>query len=175
MINNFFMSEIVVDKLVQKVSNMLEEISEVNLLIRRLTSTQETMNRINERMDALHGVLRQLEKGVTLDEMKLQQLETQTQALGEGLEALKKMTEDQAKAANHLKQVIGSELAKLSQLVERLETATHSIGSVQNQGFANNDKWWLENNEKRKEVFVARIVGMVILLVVLVLLIHRQF
>jgi hypothetical protein len=72
------MREMVVEKLVQKVSNMLEEIGDVNLLIRRLTPTQETTNRINERVDALHGVLKQLEKGVTLDEMKLQHLEAPT-------------------------------------------------------------------------------------------------
>jgi hypothetical protein len=81
------MGEIVLDKLTQKVSNMLDDIGEVNILIRRLTPTQETLSRINERVDAIVGVLKQLEKGVQLDENKLRQLEEQGGLLKEGLEA----------------------------------------------------------------------------------------
>lgn len=83
------MGEMVFDKLTQKVSNMLDEIGEVNILIRRLTPTQETLNRIHERVDAVLGVLKQLEKGVQLDESRLQQLEEQSNLLKDGMEAVK--------------------------------------------------------------------------------------
>jgi uncharacterized phage infection (PIP) family protein YhgE len=167
------MGEIVVEKLVQKVSNMLEEIGEVNILVRRLTPTQETTNRINERMDALHGVLKQLEKGVTLDETKLQQLEAQTTSLGEGLQLLKKMTEEQAKAAKESKQMIGSEIAKLSQIVARLEDVTNLTLAEQKQGFSDNNKWWKVFLQERKAVMYERVVGILILLAILLILIFR--
>ena len=88
------MGELVIDKLAQKVSNMLNEIGEVNILIRRLTPTQETLNRINERIDAVFSALRQLEKGVQLDEKKLAQLEEQIALLKDWLELVKKSAEE---------------------------------------------------------------------------------
>jgi predicted nucleic acid-binding Zn-ribbon protein len=88
------MGELVMDKLTQKVSNLLDEIGEVNILIRRLTPTQETLNRINERVDAVFGALKQLEKGVQLDEKKLAQLEEQIALLKQGLETVNNMAEE---------------------------------------------------------------------------------
>src|SRR5580658_589555 len=84
------MGELVLDKLTQKVSNMLDEIGDVNILIRRLTPTQETLNRINERVDAVFAALKQLENGVQLDEKKLAQLEEQIALLKDWLESVKK-------------------------------------------------------------------------------------
>jgi chromosome segregation ATPase len=88
------MGELVLEKLIQKVSNMLEEIGDVNILVRRMTPTQETLNRINERVDAVLAALKQLEKGVQLDEQKLAQLEEQISLLKEGLESDKNMAEE---------------------------------------------------------------------------------
>lgn len=167
------MGDMVVEKLVQKVSNMLEEIGEVNILVRRLTPTQETMNRINERMDAAHGVLKQLEKGVTLDELTLNQLEAQTKALEEGVQVLEKTTEQQAKAADKFKEEIESKLIKLTQVVTRLETAINSMLGEQKQGFSENKKWWNEFLESRNAVAYARGVGILILLAILLILIFR--
>lgn len=82
------------EKLTQKVSNLLDEIGDVNILIRRLTPTQETLNRINERVDAVFGALKQLERGVQLDEKKLAQLEEQISLLKQGLETVNKMAEE---------------------------------------------------------------------------------
>lgn len=73
---------------------MLDEIGDVNILIRRLTPTQETLNRINERVDAVFGALKQLENGVQLDEQKLVQLEEQIALLKQGLETVNRMAEE---------------------------------------------------------------------------------
>src|SRR5580704_10031819 len=88
------MGELVVEKLTQKVSNLLDEVGDVNILIRRMTPTQETLNRINERVDAVFAALKQIENGVQLDEKKLEQLEVQSTFLKEGLDSVKKMVEE---------------------------------------------------------------------------------
>jgi len=64
------MSEVVVEKLTQKVSNFLEEVSEVNMLIRRQEPTRETLNKINERVDAIATAIGQIEKGLKLDDSR---------------------------------------------------------------------------------------------------------
>ena len=93
------MSDVVTEKLTQKVANMLEEMSEINILIRRLDSTKETLNKINERNDAIHAAIVHIEKGLKLDDKRLTALEeqakslaAQTTALMEGLEAQKQQT-----------------------------------------------------------------------------------
>jgi len=75
------MSDVVTEKLTQKVANLLEEVSEVNILIRRLDSTRETLNRINERNDAIHAAIVHIEKGLKLDDKRLIALEAQTRSL----------------------------------------------------------------------------------------------
>jgi chromosome segregation ATPase len=71
----------VTEKLTQKVANMLEEMSEINILTRRLDSTKETLNRINERNDAIHAAIVHIEKGLKLDDKCLVALEAQTKSL----------------------------------------------------------------------------------------------
>ena len=75
------MNDAVAEKLVQKVINMLEEMSDLNIQVRRLTPTQETFNRINERIDAMLGAIKQIEKGISSDEKKIAELEKQTQSV----------------------------------------------------------------------------------------------
>lgn len=75
------MSDVLTEKLTQKVANMLEEVSEINILIRRLDSTKETLNKINERNDAIHAAIVHIEKGLKLDDKRLLALEAQTKSL----------------------------------------------------------------------------------------------
>ncbi len=82
------MNDMVVEKLVQKVANMLEEISEINILVRRMT-TQETLNRINERVDAIHTAFVQMEKKHAVDDQRLKELEEQTKLFAPALNELK--------------------------------------------------------------------------------------
>ena len=75
------MSDVVTEKLTQKVANMLEEVSEINILIRRLDSTKETLNKINERNDAIHAAIVHIEKALKLDDKRIMALEAQTKSL----------------------------------------------------------------------------------------------
>ena len=75
------MSDVVTGKLTQKVANMLEEMTEINILIRRLDLTKETLNRINERNDAIQAAIVHIEKGLKLVDKRLIALETQTKSL----------------------------------------------------------------------------------------------
>jgi len=82
------MNDVVAEKLVQKVINMLEEMSDLNIQVRRLTPSQETFNRINERIDAILGAIRQIENGISSDEKRIAELEKQTQLSREILTGL---------------------------------------------------------------------------------------
>jgi septal ring factor EnvC (AmiA/AmiB activator) len=82
------MNDAVAEKLVQKVINMLEEMSDLNIQVRRLTPTQETFNRINERIDAILGAIKQTEKGISNDEKRIAELENQTKSVDEILSKL---------------------------------------------------------------------------------------
>jgi hypothetical protein len=149
------MSDVVTEKLTQKVVNLVEEVTEVNILIRRLDSTKETMNKINERNDAILGSIVQIEKGQKMDEKRLAQLEAQTKSLAvqtaslmEGLEIQKqqtaflretlaqqkKLTEQVEQTVSVLREMVHSQpaiinghTAKMMQEMKgRLEAATYS-------------------------------------------------
>jgi uncharacterized phage infection (PIP) family protein YhgE len=141
------MGDLVLEKLIQKVSNMLDEIGEVNILVRRMTPTQETLNRINERVDAVFGALSHLEKGVQLDEQKLAQLEEQISLLKEGLGSVNNMAEE---------------------LVSSFKGTAHEVrkglDSLDHEEYRRS-----ENNNKvlvdlQKRLVVLRIIGIVIIL-----------
>jgi chromosome segregation ATPase len=142
------MSDVVIEKLVQKTSNMLEEVGEVNMLIRRLTPTQETLNRIHERVDAVHGVLKQLEKGVQLDEKMLEQLQAQCRLLDEEMQIVKKEEESLKAVADRLEVGFGALRGRLDQFELREE------------------KWSISNGQQvgelMREVQIMRRVGMVL-------------
>lgn len=143
------------EKLTQKVVNMLEEVTEVNMLIRRLDSTKETLNKINERNDAILAASVQIEKGLNLDEKRLTALDLQTKSLAvqtaslmeglevqkhqtallrETLEQQKRQSEQFEQTARALNQVVHSQEARINghttkvmaELKERMEAATYS-------------------------------------------------
>ena len=57
------MNDAVIEKLVQKVINLLDDVNDVNILVRQLTPAQEKLNRINERIDAVTLGMVQIEDG----------------------------------------------------------------------------------------------------------------
>jgi predicted nucleic acid-binding Zn-ribbon protein len=83
------MNDAVAEKLVQKVANMLDEMSDLNIQVRRLTPPQETLNRLNERIDAMHTAIMKIEKGLNLDERRVTALEEQSKSMMQTFDALK--------------------------------------------------------------------------------------
>lgn len=118
------MNDIIMEKLVQKVANMLEEISEINILIRRLTPTQETLNRINERVDAIHTAFLQMEKKHAVDDRRLKELEEQTKLLEPALNQLKEQMKIQIDAST----TIANDISTLTKGIN--ETISETKASV---------------------------------------------
>ena len=79
------MTDAVVEKLVQNVCNLMEENRDLNIVVRRLEPTRETLNNINERNDAIATAIGQIEKGLKLDDNRLKELEEQTKSLEQTL------------------------------------------------------------------------------------------
>ena len=176
------------DKLTQKVSNLLDEIGDVNILVRRMTPTQETLNRINERVDAVFVVLKQLENGVQLDEKKLAQLEEQIALLKDWLESVRKMAEDLLCSftftAGELKaSVQGLEVkgGQLGELVKDLGSRIDGIRKGQDtrnleeySRWENNNKVLRELQKRLVDLRVKEIILIVLVLMVLSILLIRR-
>jgi hypothetical protein len=175
------MGELVVEKLTQKVSNMLDEIGDVNILIRRLTPTQETLNRINERVDAVFAALKQLEKGVQLDEKRLAQLEELIALLQGGLESVNKMAGDLVHSfdgmARELKvsvQGLEVKVGQLGGLVKELGEKSDDIrkrlGTHDHEEYGR----WEDNNkvmgDLQKRLIDLRVKGIILIVLVLMVL-----
>jgi predicted nucleic acid-binding Zn-ribbon protein len=96
------MNDAVAEKLVQKVINMLEEMSDLNIQVRRLTPSQEAFNRINERIDAILGAIKQIENGISLDKKRLAALDEQTQSANLTLAVLYELMEKLTKKADEI-------------------------------------------------------------------------
>jgi chromosome segregation ATPase len=146
------MSEVVVDKLTQKVSNMLDEVSEVNLLIRRLPPAQETFNRIHERIDAIHVALKVFERGVQIDEEKLKHLEVQTLELKEGLREMGEQLEKQVQlfesTSVNVRRTIGLLEKEMSELVRKASIADGGYAQLVSRidkFEAKDERWWQDN------------------------------
>ena len=80
------MNDTVVEKLVQKVINLTEEVNDVNIVVRGITPPQAIVNKIHERIDALLAGIQQIEKKLDLETRRLKELEDQTKLLKEEVE-----------------------------------------------------------------------------------------
>ena len=107
------MSDVVTEKLTQRVINLIDEVGDVNMLVRRLPPAQETLNRINERNDAIHAAIVHIEKGLKLDDKRLTALEEQAKSLEAALEIEKEQTkllreafEEQKNQSEQFKQTV---------------------------------------------------------------------
>ncbi|HEV3325856.1 MAG TPA: hypothetical protein VG052_09625 [Puia sp.] len=75
------MNDTVAEKLTQKVINLIEEVNDVNLVVRGIAPPQETVNRIHERIEAMYMAIKLIEKKLDLDEGRMKELEDQTKLL----------------------------------------------------------------------------------------------
>jgi chromosome segregation ATPase len=117
------MSDVVVEKLTQKVSNFLEEVSEVNMLIRRQEPTRETLNKINERVDAIAMAIGQIEKGLKLDDSRLRELEEQTKSLKQTLASFGNSISGLAGNVDTIRTAVMNIMSQINDLRERLEVS----------------------------------------------------
>ncbi|HLI92971.1 MAG TPA: hypothetical protein VKU83_05160 [Puia sp.] len=78
------MNDIVAEKLVQKVTNLMDEVTDVNLLVRRIPPPQETINKISDRIDAIHVSVGEIAKGIEADQARIDVLEAPAETLLEG-------------------------------------------------------------------------------------------
>jgi len=117
------MSDVVVEKLTQKVSNFLEEVSEVNMLIRRQEPTRETLNKINERVDAIATAIGQIEMGLKLDDSRLKELEEQTKSLKLTLASLGNSIAGLAGNADTIRTAVMNIMSQINDLKERLDVS----------------------------------------------------
>lgn len=174
------------DKLTQKVSNMLDEIGDVNILIRRMTPTQETLNRINERVDAVFGALKQIENGVQLDEKKLAQLEVQNAFLREGLESVKNMTDELVYSFKCTAQELRTSVQGLEVKVGQLGTWVQDHGEKSDDirkrlGTHDHEEYgrWENNNkvlgELQRRLIDLRVKGIILLVLVVMVLSFALF
>ena len=168
------------DKLTQKVSNMLDEIGDVNILVRRMTPTQETLNRINERVDAVFAALKQLENGVQLDEKKLAKLEEQIALLRDWLAGVKTTAGELVDSFKGTARDLKASVQGLEVKVGQLGSTVKDLGEISDgirKGLDTLDheeyKRWDNNGkvlgELRKRLVDLRVIGIVIIVMVVIL------
>jgi prefoldin subunit 5 len=125
------MTDMVVEKLVQKVSNMLEEMSDLNIQVRRLTPTQETLNRISERIDAMNTAIMKIEKGIQMDENRLDLLEAETKMIGTTMEEFRASMERLRTSIGELRSFMGATGNEVQKSVRESEgTFKYAIGDL---------------------------------------------
>ncbi len=136
------MNDVVTEKLTQKVVNLVEEVTEVNILVRRLDSTKETLNKINERNYAIHAAIVHIEKNLKLDDKRItaleaqtKSLEAQTAALMTGLDVqqaqtklLQETLEEQKKQSEQFKQTVQMLELVMRALEGKINGQTAKIG-----------------------------------------------
>jgi DNA repair ATPase RecN len=125
------MTDTVVEKLVQKVTNMLEEMSDLNIQVRRLTPTQETLNRINERIDAMFAAIIKIEKGIQADENRLDLLETEAKRIGTVMEEFRTSMEGLLTSIGEFRSFVEATVQKC--VKESEATFKYAIGGLINE------------------------------------------
>ena len=151
------MNDAVAEKLVQKVTNMLEEMSDLNIQVRRLTPTQETLNRINERIDAMNTAIMKIEKGVSLDEKRITELEEQTKSVQQTLNALKEAMGKLTKKAE--------EISVDTDVAMQHTTAADTNNKIRFQQLENTlNKWFGEHKVALIALAVAQVIFFIVVL-----------
>lgn len=88
------MNETVVEKLIQKISNMLEEVNDLNVQVRGIRPSQEVLNACNSRLDAMQGALKELDGVLKARNVQLTGMEGQLKVMTSELTALQKALVD---------------------------------------------------------------------------------
>jgi chromosome segregation ATPase len=109
------MQENVAERLIQKTASLIEQNVEMNARVQGFFVVNETISSINGRIDAIQSSLKHLEKGIQLDEHKIQELEYQTKDVKECIATFTKTVEG-----------LNSRVQRLEGKVEGLAALTES-------------------------------------------------
>jgi hypothetical protein len=116
------MNEMILEKLIQKVSNMLSDVNDMNLLIRTLKPSQEVLTATLSRLDAMQGVLKEIEAALKEKNVQLAGIETRLKQVPAAMAELQKTMADlpakfgvSPAAIKELKGVMGHLLEQLDQ------------------------------------------------------------
>jgi regulator of protease activity HflC (stomatin/prohibitin superfamily) len=148
------MNDVMVEKLIQKVINLTDEVNDVNIQVRRLSPPQEIINKIHERIDAIHAATGFIEQRLESDDKRLIELQHEASVLREeadkraaelnlrlqeeadkrekGLEQrLNEKADWREKSQEHRLNVMGATLSRLSEELQltrnQMEAAIHSL------------------------------------------------
>jgi regulator of protease activity HflC (stomatin/prohibitin superfamily) len=77
------MNDMIVEKLIQKVINLTDEVNDMNIQVRRLSPPQEIINKIHERLDAIHTAIGFIEQRLESDDKRLTALQHEDGVLRE--------------------------------------------------------------------------------------------
>jgi hypothetical protein len=75
------MSDEMTLKLMESNNKLAAETVEVNMLVRRMDFNRDTLNKINERNDAIYAAIIQIDKSLKLDDQRIIELQAQTKSL----------------------------------------------------------------------------------------------
>jgi len=139
------MNDVVAEKLTQKVTNMIDEVTDVNLIVRRIQPPQETINKIHERIDAMQAAVRQITEGmkeqvaaikaneeaIKANEAAIKELEKRVKLIVEGQQAASKdlgnalgnmqyCADEMGRVVSKVKQEVAQKLDGVGQKQEKL-------------------------------------------------------
>jgi chromosome segregation ATPase len=154
------MNEAVVEKLVQKVINLIGEVNDVNIVVRGIAPPQEVVNKIHERIDVLVAGMQQIEKKLDLDEGRLKELKDQTKSLKEEMEFRKSAVHDVEERIIKNNESLGQSFySRLETMDDHARRRFEEMGKTFQSTFWT-QKWWL-------------IVLSVVLFIFAIVVIHR--
>jgi chromosome segregation ATPase len=82
------MNEMIIEKLIQKINTAIEEVMNLNLLVRNLPPSGEMMNQLHTRINAMQASLAQMEKVVAKDNENVKVLQSHYGEVKAALNAL---------------------------------------------------------------------------------------
>lgn len=137
------MNDLIVEKLVQKVINLMGEVNDVNIVVRGISPPQEVVNKIHERIDALLAAIQQIEKKLNLDEGRLKELEDQTKLLKEEIEFRKSAIHDVEDKIIKNNETLGQSFYnRLATMDDHARRRFEEMGKTFQSTFWT-QKWWL--------------------------------
>jgi hypothetical protein len=137
------MNDTVVEKLVQKVINLTEEVNDVNIVVRGITPPQAIVNKIHERIDALLAGIQQIEKQLGLDERRLKELEDQTKLLKEEMEFRKRAIHDVGEKIIKNNEELGESFRTRLATMDKHAQGRFEEMEITLQSAFETQKWWL--------------------------------
>jgi chromosome segregation ATPase len=121
------MNELVIEKLIQKVNTAIEELMNLNLLVRSLPPSVEIMNLLNTRIDAIQASIVQIERKISSDNQSIKQLQSQYPGILSAVEEMKDKVSSFQKSLSSYEGLLDKTLRNQEQLGKFLESEVSSI------------------------------------------------